>query len=169
MTAPTLTLSWRCQPFQQLALADLHAVLKLRQDVFVIEQQCLYADIDGLDPQCLHLLGITNNGQLAAYARVVPAGLKFEEPAIGRVIVAPAWRGHALGGTLMREAIAATQRACPGAPIRISAQAHLQRFYGGLGFVTASDEYDEDGIAHVDMLLSRPAAGAAATATTAPS
>lgn len=69
----------------------------------------------------------------------------------------------------MREAIAATQRACPGAPIRISAQAHLQRFYGSLGFVTASDEYDEDGIAHVDMLLSRPAAGAAATATTAPS
>jgi ElaA protein len=145
-------LTWRWLRFDQLSARDLHDVLRLRQDVFVIEQACLYADIDGLDLQCLHGLGCGADGSLAAYARVVPPGLKFTEPAIGRVIVAPAWRGRSLGGVLMREAIAATRQTYPAAAIRISAQAHLQGFYRGLGFETVSDEYDEDGIAHVDML-----------------
>lgn len=144
--------NWRWLRFDQLSVHDLHALLRLRQDVFVVEQACLYPDIDGLDPQCLHGLGQSADGMLAAYARVVPPGLKFDEPAIGRVIVAPAWRGRSLGGVLMREAIAATRHAYPGAAIRISAQAHLQGFYRSLGFETVSDPYDEDGIAHVDML-----------------
>ena len=152
MTSTSDTLAWRWLRFDELSVHDLHALLRLRQEVFVIEQNCLYADIDGLDPQCLHGLGCAADGTLAAYARVVPPGLKFDEPAIGRVIVAPAWRGRSVGGVLMREAIAATQAAYPRAAIRISAQAHLQRFYAGLGFETVSAEYDEDGIPHVDML-----------------
>lgn len=152
MTSSSDTLHWRWLRFDDLSVHELHALLQLRQEVFVIEQACLYADIDGLDPQCLHGLGRSADGALAAYARVVPPGLKFEEPAIGRVIVAPAWRGRSVGSMLMREAIAATQAAYPHAAIRISAQAHLQRFYASLGFETVSAEYDEDGIPHVDML-----------------
>jgi len=153
MTTASPVLHWRWLPFEALSVHELHAMLKLRQDVFVLEQTCLYADIDGIDPHCRHGLGLAPDGTLAACARLVPPGLKFEEPAIGRVIVAPAWRGRALGHELMREAIAATRATWPGRAIRLSAQAHLQRFYGALGFATVSDEYDEDGIPHVDMLL----------------
>lgn len=153
MTSSSDLLRWRWLRFDELSVHDLHELLRLRQDVFVVEQDCVYADIDGLDPQCLHGLARSADGALAAYARVVPPGLKFEEPAIGRVIVAPAWRGRSLGAALMHEAIAAARAAHPGTPIRISAQAHLQHFYQGLGFETVSGEYDEDGIAHVDMLL----------------
>jgi ElaA protein len=144
-------LEWQWLPFDRLSVAQLYAVLALRQQVFVVEQRCAFLDADGVDPHCWHGLG-ERDGALLASARIVPPGLDFAEPAIGRVVTAPSGRGQGLGRELMREAIAQTQRLYPGAPVRIGAQQHLERFYGSLGFVTSSAPYDEDGIPHVEML-----------------
>lgn len=147
--------SWRCLPFEGLRLAELYAVLQLRAAVFVVEQTCVFQDMDGLDPACHHMLGHDASGRLLAYARLVPQGLAFAEASVGRVVTAPAGRGRALGHALMARACAALTTLWGAQPIRIGAQAHLQGFYGQHGFVTDSAEYMEDGIAHVDML--RPA------------
>jgi ElaA protein len=140
---------WHDRSFQQLAVEELYEILALRQRVFILEQACLYADADGLDPASRHLWAASSAG-IAAYLRIVPAGAKFPEVSIGRVIVAPAARGTGLGYELMRRGIAAVA----GQPIRTAAQAHLEKFYAQLGFVRVSDNYDDDGIAHVDMLRS---------------
>ncbi len=137
-----------------LSAVALYALLKLRADVFVIEQACLYADIDGKDHDALHLR-LLSDDTLLACARI------FEPSAngaarIGRVAVSPAHRGLKLGEALMRAAIDECAHRFPGAPIEISAQAYLLRFYGGLGFEVTSEEYLEDGIAHVDMVLPAP-------------
>jgi ElaA protein len=144
-------LEWQWLPFDRLSVAQLYAVLALRQQVFVVEQRCAFLDADGVDPQCWHGLG-ERDGVLLASARIVPPGADFAEPAIGRVVTAPSARGQGLGRELMREAIAQAQRLYPGEALRIGAQQHLERFYGSLGFVTASAPYDEDGIPHVEML-----------------
>jgi ElaA protein len=146
-------LDWQWLPFDRLSVTQLYAVLALRQQVFVVEQRCAFLDADGVDPQCWHGLG-ERDGALLASARIVPPGLAFAEPAIGRVVTAPSARGLGEGRALMREAIAQTQRLYPGAPIRIGAQQHLARFYASLGFTIASAPYDEDGIPHVEMLRS---------------
>lgn len=143
---------WSWLPFDALTVRQLHDVLALRQEVFVVEQRCAYQDADGADPACVHGLG-ERDGVLVATARLVPPGLKYAEPAIGRVVTSPRARGEGLGRALMREAIAETQRRWPGLPIRIGAQRYLERFYGELGFTVAGAPYDEDGIPHVEMLL----------------
>ena len=147
--------SWRCLPFAGLGVAELYAVLQLRSAVFVVEQACVFQDMDGLDPVCHHLLGQDASGRLLAYARLVPAGVAFAEASVGRVITAPAARGTALGHRLMAQACTQLAQLWGAQPIRIGAQAHLQSFYGQHGFVTDSAEYMEDGIAHAEML--RPA------------
>ena len=146
---------WRCLPFADLGVAELYAVLQLRSAVFVVEQACVFQDMDGLDLVCHHLLGQDARGGLLAYARLVPAGVAFAEASVGRVITAPAARGTALGHRLMAQACTQLAQLWGEQPIRIGAQAHLQRFYCQHGFVTDSAEYMEDGIAHVEML--RPA------------
>ena len=144
---------WQWAPFANLTVTQFYGMLELRQQVFVVEQRCIYLDADGLDPQCLHCWGSTPQGDLAAYARVVPAGNGFDGPAIGRVVVAPAWRASGLGGTLMGKAIELARGQFPGQVIWISAQAHLQAFYARLGFAPASEPYDDEGIQHLDMRL----------------
>jgi ElaA protein len=114
--------------------------------VFVVEQNCPYLDADGVDDIARHLWA-EQGGAIAAYLRIVPAGVKFAEVSIGRVITAPEARGTGLGRELMKRGIAAAGHV----PIRIGAQAHLEKFYGELGFQRASDVYDEDGIPHVEM------------------
>ena len=129
--------------------------MQLRQIVFVLEQKCLYLDADGLDPQADHLLGWQADGDrrtLVAYARLVPAGVKYAEPSIGRVISHPDVRGKGAGHALMREAIRLVEVAGWGGTIRIAAQMYLERFYEGYGFRRVSDPYLEDNIWHVDML-----------------
>ncbi|RYC12384.1 GNAT family N-acetyltransferase [Ciceribacter ferrooxidans] len=134
----------------ELSAVELYELLKLRVDVFVVEQACAYPELDGNDADCLHLR-LTDGGGLIACARLwrpTPDHL----PRIGRVAVSPAHRGKRLGEALMREAITACEKVYPGEAIEISAQSHLQRFYAGFGFVPISEEYLEDGILHVDMV-----------------
>lgn len=137
---------WHEKAFSELTVSELYAITQLRERVFVVEQNCVYLDADGLDPVCRHLWA-ERGGALRAYLRIVPAGTKWAEVAIGRVITAPEARGTGLGRELMQRGIAA----CTG-PIRIGAQAHLEKWYGALGFTKASDVYDEDGIPHIEML-----------------
>jgi len=139
--------SWLVRRFDELTTAQLYAIVQLRERVFVVEQSCVYQDADGADPACRHLWA-ERDGRVIAYLRIVPAGLKFAEVSIGRVVVAPEARGTSLGRELMQRGIAEAGHV----PIRIGAQAHLERFYGELGFQRTSDIYDEDGIPHIDML-----------------
>ena len=117
-----------------------------------MEQNCAFQDMDGADPACFHLLGESHEGALLGYARLVPAGLKFPEVSIGRVISAQEARGTGLGHVLMRRAVHAAHGLWGVQPIRIGAQARLQAFYRQHGFEPASDLYLEDGIDHIEML-----------------
>lgn len=139
-------------PFDRLTPRQVHDALQLRQRVFVVEQRCAYLDADGLDPKCWHGLGTLADGTLVATARLVPPGLAYPEPAIGRVVSNPDFRRHGHGRQLMQEAIREIARLFPGHPIRIGAQRYLERFYGELGFVAFGEPYLEDGIPHVSMM-----------------
>ena len=147
-------MDWRFAHFDELSGREVHDLYQLRVGVFVLEQNCAFQDVDGVDPRCWHLLG-RSGAELAAYCRFVPAGIKFDEASIGRVITSPAVRRTGAGRELMGEAIKRADKLWPGQPIRIGAQAHLERFYGEFGFAKVSDPYIEDGIPHIEML--RPA------------
>ncbi|MEN9626926.1 MAG: hypothetical protein RJA10_152 [Pseudomonadota bacterium] len=150
-----MTLRWQWLRFERLGVDDLYDALALRERVFVVEQNCPYQDADGLDRHAWQLLGRDGAGVLQAVLRVVDPGHKYPEPSIGRVVTAPEARGTGLGRVLMVEGVQRCLAAWPGQGIRISAQAHLQVFYGSLGFVATGQPYLEDGIPHVQML--RPA------------
>lgn len=138
-------------PFDRLSGREVHDVLQLRQRVFVVEQACAYLDADGADLKCWHGLGRVD-GVLVATARIVPPGVKFMEPAIGRVVTAPEVRRTGAGRALMVSAIAQVKRLYPGQDIRIGAQRYLETFYGSLGFEPTGEPYDEDGIPHIEMI-----------------
>jgi ElaA protein len=140
-------------PFPALSVDDLYDVLTLRQLVFSVEQSCAYLDCDGKDRQALHVLGREESGRLVAYARLLPGGVSYPEPAIGRVVSHADVRRTGIGKELMRESIARARDAFGPVPIRIGAQLYLQRFYESLGFEKVSEEYEEDGIPHIEMLL----------------
>lgn len=141
--------------FDRLSSFFMHKVLKLRQDVFILEQTCLYPDIDGNDPLCQHLLLTPekNSETLAGYSRIVPPGLFFKEASIGRIVVDKEWRGNQTGRFLVEESIQATRRLYPQSGIRITAQLHLQQFYESLDFIQDSAPYDDAGILHIEMIL----------------
>jgi ElaA protein len=146
-------LHWDLITFAKLTAQELYDLLALRQLVFCVEQKCPYLDCDGKDQTSHHLLGRDTSGRLVAYARLVPAGVTFDEPSIGRVVNHPDVRRSGVGKELMREAIARAEAMFGATPIRIGAQLYLKRFYEELGFAVASPIYDEDGIQHVQMLL----------------
>ncbi len=143
---------WTWSRFADLGIDNLYDALALRCRVFVLEQGP-YLDPDGIDRLAWHLLGRDGAGELQAYLRVVDPGVKYAEPSIGRVITAAAVRGTGLGRRLVAEGVARCTAAWPGQGIRISAQAHLERFYGGFGFVREGDPYPEDNIPHLEMLM----------------
>lgn len=147
-------ISWQFLSFEALSKQQLYALLQLRSEVFVVEQACVFQDMDGADLVAMHLLG-TVDGQLAAYARCFAAGEKFAEASIGRVITRSALRGSGAGHLLMREALARALRHWGAQPVRIGAQARLENFYQQHGFSNTGATYIEDGIAHIEML--RPA------------
>lgn len=152
-------MTWRWSNFAQLSPHDVYAILALRQDVFVLEQQCLFRDIDEIDLQSTHLLGWQLHGAqrtLIAYLRYVPAGVVYREASLGRVACARAARGMGLGKQLFAAGIKHADQQHPAEGLRISAQQYLATFYAGFGFTTSSAPHLEDGIWHVDML--RPAA-----------
>ncbi|ACE91292.1 putative fusion protein: putative acetyltransferase protein and hypothetical conserved protein [Rhizobium etli CIAT 652] len=123
----------------------------MRVDVFVVEQNCPYPELDGKDIDALHLR-LMEGGELLASARILKPHEPQDPVKIGRVVVSPAHRGKRLGDALMSEAISACERLYPANSIALSAQAHLRRFYEAFGFVVASEEYLEDGIPHIDMI-----------------
>lgn len=144
-------LAWRFAKFDELSVHEWYDIVVARESVFVLEQTCAFLDADGADPQCHHLIGKVGD-EIAAYARIVPPGLKYEEPSIGRVLTTKNFRRGGYGQALMKEAVARCEALYPGANIRIGAQMYLEKFYGGYGFKTVSEPYDEDGILHVIML-----------------
>jgi ElaA protein len=151
-----MQINFQCLAFGELQLEQLYALLRLRQEVFIVEQFCHYLDADNWDQAAYHLLGYGPQEQLLAYARLLPPGLAYTDyAAIGRVIVAPAARGHQLGQQLMETALKELAALFPGRSCKLSAQSHLRAFYTGLGFQVAGEGYMEDGIPHLPML--RPA------------
>ena len=145
------TISWQFAPFSVMSAAQLHGLLALRADVFVVEQNCPYLDPDSKDRVSHHLWAEDSSGTVVAVARVVPPGVSYPEPSIGRVATALSERGTGLGRELMRRAIAHAGDLYPGCDLVISAQAYLLRFYRELGFRPEGAEYDEDGIPHIQM------------------
>jgi ElaA protein len=138
--------------FRDLSPAELYAIMRLRNEVFVVEQQCTYQDADNKDPYSHHVMSF-KNGELAAYCRIVPAGLSFRELSIGRVVTSPRARGTGEGKKLMIIAIENCRKLFGRVPIRIGAQLYAKEFYSKLGFKESGAIYDEDGIPHVEMIL----------------
>jgi len=150
-----MDVTWQWSAYEDLSREELYAILARRQEVFIIEQQCIYPDLDGIDPHAFHLMGwrmVDDRRELLAYLRCVHPGIKYAEVSLGRVLSAPAARGTGIGRALLAEALQQTARVYPGQAIRISAQRYLEKFYAGFGFVSTSEPYDEDGIPHVEML-----------------
>lgn len=140
-------------PFHQLTPEELYAVLKLRQDVFMLEQTCLFADMDNRDQEAWHVLG-RHEGQMVAYTRIFgPEVYYFGHTSIGRVVSSPLHRGKNFGRTIMRASIAYCQTTWPDFPIKIGAQQYLEHFYQSLGFVSSDTRYIEDDIPHLYMTL----------------
>ena len=153
---PPITIDWKWHSFDELSTAELHSVLKLRQEIFVVEQNCAYLDCDGMDKKAWHLMGILSNTaqlELVAYLRVIYPGVKTNRPAIGRLLTHGRMRKRGLGRQLLRQGIIHTNRTYPDYPIQVSAQLYLQPFYKSFGFFPVSEPYDEDGITHIDMTL----------------
>jgi ElaA protein len=143
-------ITWSTIEAGELDVATLHDVLALRSAVFVVEQDCVYQDIDGLDlaEGTVHVIGREDGGGIAAYARVLAPDDRHATPRIGRVLVYVAARGRQLGRDLMQQALACCEEHWPGQAVELGAQAHLTAFYGSLGFATVGEAYDEDGILH---------------------
>jgi ElaA protein len=147
-----MQLSWVFKPFPELTNNELYALLRLRSEVFVVEQNCVFLDMDDKDQQCHHLLGYKDD-LLAAYTRIVPKGVSYDNYAsIGRVVTSPQVRREGRGKELMEESIKRLQSLFGDVAIKIGAQLYLKMFYNELGFEQCGEVYDEDGIDHIPML-----------------
>lgn len=146
-----MNLTHQLKSFQHLNVNELYDLLRLRSEVFVVEQNCVFLDQDNKDQQCYHLL-LYADDKLAAYSRLVPAGISYTEVSIGRVITSPDFRGSGLGKKIMQLAIQGCQDLFGLVDIRIGAQTYALPFYQSLGFIIAGEVYDEDGIEHVEMV-----------------
>jgi len=144
-------ISWSLKQFNELNPQELYDILRLRSEVFVVEQQCIFLDMDNKDQQCHHLQGRINE-ELIVSVRIVPPGIFYDEPSIGRVVGSPRFRGIGAGKALMAKAIEETLRLYGNSPIKIGAQLYLKKFYEELGFEQCSDTYMEDDIPHIKMI-----------------
>lgn len=145
------TLQWHWHAFNDLTPSALYAILRLRSEVFVVEQRSIFQDMDKVDLSSLHVCGYDESGELVAYARCIPSGIKYAAASIGRVVTSQSVRGTGMGHVLVRQSIACVDAQLGGGPIRISAQAHLQAFYAQHGFIADGDLYLEDDIPHQAM------------------
>ena len=142
-------LNWTCKKFGDLTTEELYAILRLRSEVFVVEQNCVFLDMDNKDQYCEHLLG-RREDKVIGYARIVPAGISYSESSIGRIVSSPASRGQGVGKELLTESIAALYRLHGKRVIRIGAQYYLKKFYESFGFEQAGEIYLEDGNGWLD-------------------
>ena len=144
-------INWVEKKFDDLLPAELYAFLRLRTEVFVVEQNCVFQDMDNEDDKCIHLLGYVGN-KLAAYTRLVPPNIFYPEPSIGRVVTSPAYRGSGIGRILMQKSIERVEKLFGKQSINIGGQLYLKKFYESLGFSQVSEIYLEDGIEHIYMI-----------------
>ncbi len=142
---------WKIKTFEEFTVPELYAVLKARIDVFVIEQNCPYPDLDDYDQKAVHIWA-EENGAILAYCRVFDKGIKYEETSIGRVLTTEKARGKSLGKQLIQYAVETIENRFHTPEIRISAQDYLLRFYGGFGFEDTGKKYLEDDIPHTEMI-----------------
>jgi ElaA protein len=149
-------MNWILKKFDELLPAELYAILQLRSEVFVVEQDCVFQDMDNKDQQCLHLMGwqhdTAGSNRLIAYTRLVPPGIAYSQPSIGRVVTSPSARAGGNGRVLMEKSIEEVYRLFGNQPIKIGAQLYLQKFYASLGFIKTSGIYLEDNIEHIEMI-----------------
>ncbi|TDL31523.1 GNAT family N-acetyltransferase [Jeotgalibacillus sp. S-D1] len=145
-------MKWTLKTFNELSTYELYQILMLRNSVFVVEQQCAYQEIDGNDLNSFHL-SFGDGEQLAAYARLLPAGVKYNTPSIGRIIVHESFRGSGIARELVSKSIDVMQNEWNVSEIKLQAQTYLRHFYQSFGFEETSEDYLDDGIPHVDMLM----------------
>lgn len=151
-------INWVCKKFDELAPHELYAILQLRNEVFVVEQNCVFQDADNKDQASFHFMGWqddkTGSKRLIAYTRLVPPGIAYDEASIGRVVTSPVLRRTGIGKELMERSIEKMKELFGENAIRLGAQLHLKNFYQSFGFIQSSDIYLEDGIEHIEMILS---------------
>ena len=148
-------INYNSKKFSELSLQELYELLALRQDIFIVEQDCPYLDADGKDQDSIHIIGTDPESKICCYTRIVPKGISYEHyVSIGRVVVHEKLRGTGEGTRLMKKSIEVCKELFPNEKIKISAQSHLNKFYSELGFVHTGEEYLEDGIPHIGMILS---------------
>jgi len=144
-------ISWTVKKFDELNVHELYAILRLRTEVFVVEQNCVFQDMDNKDQYSYHLMGWEQE-QLIAYTRLIPPGVSYAYASIGRVITSQSARGTGIGKLLMERSIEEGKRLFGDVPVKIGAQLYLKEFYYSFGFKQSSDVYDEDGIDHIEMI-----------------
>ncbi len=149
-----MQLHWVLKKFEELTPFELYNIMQLRNEVFVVEQNCVYQDADNKDPKSFHFMG-WDNTTLVAYTRIIPQGISYTEASIGRVVSSPKYRGTGAGRALMQLSINNTFKLFNCNAIKIGAQLYLKKFYESLGFVQCSDQYLEDNIPHIEMMLSK--------------
>jgi len=149
-----MQLNWILKKFDDLTAAELYAIMQLRNEVFVVEQNCAYQDADGKDQKSYHFMG-WDKKKLAAYTRIIPKGISYTEASIGRVVTSPQYRRTGLGKELMELCISNTFNLFNCNEIKIGAQLYLKTFYEDLGFLQCSEEYLEDNIPHIEMLFTK--------------
>lgn len=150
-----MNIRWEIKKFEELSNVELYRIMQLRLEVFSVEQNCAYQDADGKDLKSVHLSGFDSSGDLVVYSRIVPAGISFKEISIGRVISSNKVRGTGAGKELMKKSIDFIKKEYGNVPIRIGAQCYLIKFYSSFGFEISGEEYLEDNIPHIEMLLSK--------------
>ena len=146
-----MKITWQLKEFQNLTPLEIYEILQLRSEVFVVEQNCVFLDADNKDQLSYHLQGRADE-KLIAYVRILPPGLAYDEPSIGRVVSSPSYRNQGAGIELMKKAIEETTNLFGAQPIMIGAQLYLKKFYENLGFTKCSDIYMEDDIQHIKMI-----------------
>ena len=147
-------IDWEIKTFKALGSDELYELLKLRIDVFIVEQNCPYPEIDNKDrhPEALHIIGRNTDKEIVAYLRILPPGLSFKQVSIGRVVVEKKSRGKGICDIMIKKALDRAGHIWPNERIKIGAQVYLKEFYESNGFKTASKSYLEDGIPHIDMI-----------------
>ena len=146
-------IKWVLKKFDELTPLELYSIVRLRNEVFVVEQNCVFQDADNKDPASYHLMGWKNE-KLIAYSRIIPAGIAYDLPSIGRVVTSPEARRNGTGKELMKESIEAIKKLFGNVSIKLGAQLYLKNFYESFQFIQSSRVYLEDGIEHIEMVRS---------------